>query len=150
MAADINAPSSSRRLLALQRRQEATRLRMAGLSFREIAQRVGVTPRRAWVMVQESLSEMRRDIEGNVAELRAMELARLDVAQAALWKRVLAGEDGAVSSLIRIMDRRAKLLGLDAPQQVAQTLSIEYDSGKRVESAFALLGVRAADDGEGN
>jgi len=119
---------------------------MGGLSYRDIAQRIGVTPRRAWVLVREALNEMRRDIEHNVPDLRAIEVERLDIAQAAIWKRVLDGDDAAVNSLLKIMDRRARLLGLDAPQQVSQTLSVEYDSGQRVEAAFALLGVKIPDE----
>lgn len=54
-------------------------------------------------------------------ELLSRELARLDVAQRALWKRVEDGNDWAIDRLLAIMDRRMKLLGLEAPKRVETT-----------------------------
>ena len=52
-----------------------------------------------------------------------MELDRLDVALDALADRIEQGDDRAVATMLRIQERRAKLLGLDSPdrQQVEVT-----------------------------
>jgi hypothetical protein len=50
----------------------------------------------------------------------------------ALWPQVLKGNQGAIDRALRVMERRAKLLGLDAPTRQEVTgaeggaLRIEY------------------------
>src|SRR5215208_1667353 len=52
-------------------------------------------------------------------EMRELENARLDRAQAAIWTQVLAGDYRAVMVFLQISQRRAKLNGLDSPAPVA-------------------------------
>ena len=40
------------------------------------------------------------------------------MAISALWPNVLAGKYGAIERLMQVLERRAKLLGLDAPVKV--------------------------------
>jgi hypothetical protein len=47
--------------------------------------------------------------------VRELELTRLDAMLLPLWRRVQAGEEKAIDRALRIMERRARLLGLDAP-----------------------------------
>ena len=69
-----------------------------------------------------------RAIDGREAEAvedhRALELARLDALQVAFWERVMAGDLKAASMVLRIIDQRSRLLGLDKPGQefAAQTV----------------------------
>jgi len=53
--------------------------------------------------------------------LRELENQRLDELQASLWDKALAGVLPAADRILRIMERRAKLNGLDAPQKIAPT-----------------------------
>lgn len=52
-----------------------------------------------------------------VEEHRKVEGERLNKAWKAISKRAFKGELTAIDSMLRIMDRRAKLLGLDAPSK---------------------------------
>ena len=47
-----------------------------------------------------------------VDELRELESARLDALQLAAWAKVEQGDLHAIEIVLKIMDRRAKLLGL--------------------------------------
>ena len=47
--------------------------------------------------------------------MRTLELERLDKLWFAMYRQATQGNQGAVDRCIRIMERRAKLLGLDAP-----------------------------------
>ena len=49
---------------------------------------------------------------------RATELMKLDEMEMALTKLARQGHEGAVDRVLRIMERRAKLLGLDEPDQI--------------------------------
>jgi hypothetical protein len=48
-------------------------------------------------------------------ELRRLEAERLDALLEAVWPEAMTGRRSAVESALRIMDRRSKLVGLDAP-----------------------------------
>jgi len=49
------------------------------------------------------------------AELVDLELARLDQLLVAMWPKAMQGSGWAVERCLSIMERRARLLGLDAP-----------------------------------
>lgn len=67
-------------------------------------------------------------IEHNEAEAvedhRALELARLDALQVPLWDKAMAGDVKAAGMILRIIETRSRLLGLDKPGsgQGAQTV----------------------------
>lgn len=113
--------TSPRRTAARQRRQQAIALRVEGNTFDQIAAALGCTRSAAWKMVQREIDEIVRDTRADAAELRALELARLDDAQRAIWDRVEDGHLPSIDRLLRISERRAKLLGLDAPMRIAPT-----------------------------
>lgn len=48
----------------------------------------------------------------------AEDLQRLAAAEKAIWPAVEKGDVTAIDRLLRIMERRAKLLGLDAPKRI--------------------------------
>lgn len=102
-----------------QQRVEALKLRIAGLSYRKIAKEVGVSVGMAHRYVTEALEEIRHDISEKADELRTLELERMDSMLAAIWPLIIEaqGEDGpnlaAVDRILRIMERRSKLVGLD-------------------------------------
>lgn len=104
-----------------QRRSEAYRLRVAGLSLRAIAARLNI-----------SHTQARRDVEGAFREWQSIELAdratlvaleseRLDLARLSLAPRVAKGDLGAVDRWIRISESYRRLHGLDAPMKIAPT-----------------------------
>lgn len=118
-----------------QRREQAIKLRMAGVRYEDIARQLGYASRGA------AACDVQRALASTIAEpseeMRALEVQRLDM----LWQNAmkvlsrhhvtvsngkvvtLDGEpvkdDGpvlqAIDRLLRIQERRAKLLGLDAP-----------------------------------
>lgn len=113
--------TSPRSLVALQRQQQAVELRRAGRSYREIACQVGIGVASAHRLVGAAIAEARTTVQEDVVELRALELSRLDGLLGTLWPKARQGDLQAVDRVLRIMERRAKLLGLDAPVKVART-----------------------------
>ncbi len=99
--------------LASYRRCRALELRAQGLSYEQIAQEVGYANRgTAYTVINHALQA--REAE-SVAELRAMEVARLDALQLALWGEAMAGDLRSVSVITRIIEARCRLLGLVEP-----------------------------------
>jgi hypothetical protein len=123
--------SVSARYTAAQRADEALRLRMLRLPYRDIAKRVGyANPGSAHRAVERALKNLPRE---NATALRTQELEALDVAQRAIMRMVLTGHLGAIDRMLRLMDARARLAGLYA---------IPNDSGvdefKTVLKAWAM------------
>jgi hypothetical protein len=93
------------------KRIRALELVAEGLSYDEVAEAVGYGHRgSAYRAVSRALKE--RLVDG-VDELRAVEVARLDRLQAAVWDEAMTGDLRAVNAVIRIIGQRARLLGLD-------------------------------------
>ena len=127
------------------------------MKYDEVARQVGYANRgTAHRAVAQALSE--RLVDG-IDELRALEVARLDAMQAALWPpQVEAGDTRASMTVIRIIDRRCRLLGLDATKRARQrfdTLVIgeesnpgeatdERERARTTRHEGALQGVRLA------
>jgi hypothetical protein len=97
---------------------ECLRLRLAGYSHREIAAQLGVAPSSAYKRVRHALDEINKTNLESAEQLRALELLRLDELLNALWDTAIAGDLRAVDRVLKVMERRAKLLGLDAPVKV--------------------------------
>lgn len=101
---------------------EAVRLRCAGYSFREIAERLGLPHHvAAWRLVHGALAEIRDSTSEAAAELRELTDQQLMQLLRAVWDRAISGEDDAAwDRALRVIDRRAKLHGLDMPQAQEQ------------------------------
>jgi hypothetical protein len=111
--------TSERRLRAIERQRQALELRKGGASFPEIAKALGYSgPAGAYQAV---MSALRRTLKEPAEEVRTLEVARLDAMLLALWTQVKQGNQGAIDKALKVEERRAKLLGLDAPAKVAPT-----------------------------
>src|SRR5262245_18532903 len=105
---------SPAKVQAAVRRKGAIDLRLQGMTYREIAQELGVTPTRARQLVSEALAALQKDTAESAEELRRLELDRLDQLQSGLWEEAADGNLKAVGAVLKIMERRARLVGLDA------------------------------------
>ena len=124
---------------AAERRAYVLEQRKGGSTYREIATAAikkfgvenlpkGYDERYAWMDVKAELTRIQSANAETAAEIRDIEMARLDRMQTALWSKVLQGHEGAIDRVLRIMQRRADLLGLDAPKKQDIT-----SDGKKVE-----------------
>lgn len=89
---------------------QALRLRETGAHYRQIGDALGVSTSTAHAYVSDALKELTREPAESVLQ---MELARLDTLTLSLWKDATAGHLKAIDRVLRIMERRAKLVGLD-------------------------------------
>lgn len=113
-------------------------LRTTGASYRTIAEQLGYRDASgAYRAVARLLT--RREAE-SVGELRTVEAKRLDEMQAGLWDKAKAGNLGAVREVIRIMERRARLFGMDAPVSVTVEGISETEFARRAAELLAVTG----------
>ncbi|MGW1071568.1 hypothetical protein [Streptomyces sp. NPDC002537] len=117
--------SRAQQAATAERRAKAIGLRLAGLDFDTIADRLGYSSRGAATKDLLRALEVRHAEQSAQAEvLRSVEVQRLDRLQAAAWALALQGDMRAIDTVVRIIDRRCRLLGLDAPARM-EVLSID-------------------------
>jgi hypothetical protein len=95
--------------------------------------------------VQDKLGRLDPVITANAERLRDLEARRLDQLTVSLAHGIPAGDLRAVVAAERLMERRAKLFGLDAPKQMDMTLQGELDLVDRL-AAPASAGRWGDDD----
>jgi hypothetical protein len=110
-------------------------LRRTGMSYAEIAQAVGYQgPGAAWKACQRALT---KTLQEPADEVRIIELVRLDAYLTYLQGKIERGDTRAIDTALRVGDRRAKLLGIDAPTK-AQVEVTTYD-GDSVDAEIQRL-----------
>ena len=117
--------SLTRQVRAHERHLQALELRKAGVTYEVIAGQLGYA--NASGARKAVVSALKATLREPAAELRELELARLDAMLLPLWRPVQAGDETAVARALRIMERRARLLGLDrktAEGEVPDTVKV--------------------------
>lgn len=121
--------STAQRAEAARKRAQAVSLRMAGVDWATIADRVGYrSPGAACTAVSEALKAAREEQTANAEELSTLIAMRLDRLQAAVWPQAIKGDPRSAEVALKVIDRRIRLEGLDAPMRVsveAETLGAE-------------------------
>jgi hypothetical protein len=127
----------------IDKERKALELRRAGATYDEIAQALGyATPQGAYLAYNRAIK--RTLVEGGAEEARQSELDRCDRLQRAYWAKAMSGDIQAGGIILKVMDRRARYLGLDAPikQQVEVTT---YEGGTEVDRELQRLIALLAD-----
>jgi hypothetical protein len=110
--------TSARAIEAARKKADALKMREAGATLQQIGDKHYRGDRsNAHRAITEALAEQAAE---NVEEVRKLENARLDAMLLGLWKNATRGDHQATGAVIRIMERRAKLNGLDAPIQTEE------------------------------
>lgn len=106
---------------------KALRYRRAGMSLARIAAKLGYADASGarYAIVEGMKAIVREPAE----EVRAMELERLDRLMLAIWPKATGKEPDydATDRVLKIMDRRAKLLGLDSARSESGDLTRGMD-----------------------
>lgn len=127
--------TSPRRIEAIERQKQALDLRKAGATYDAIAKKLEyANGSGAEHAVKAAL---KATIQDSADDVRRMELERLDALLLQMWTQTQKGNLGAVDRVLRIMERRSKLLGLDAPtkQEIAVTeVVIRRVSGRTINT----------------
>lgn len=118
---DVNA--AARAVVALQ-------LALEGHDYQTIANRAGYASKgAAFNAVQR---ELQRTLQPAADAIRTMEVARLDGLLTVYLPKAMSGDGWSMDRVLRIMERRAGLLGLDAKADAAaiagQVLIRRYDA----------------------
>lgn len=118
-----NAPSIQAKIRAA----KAVALRLEGKTFPEIARELKYNSQQAaYDAVMRTLKATQREPSD---ELRKLELERLDVMWPIHFLNAQAGDVQALAACMKVMERRALLLGLNAPVKVDSKTEVTSKEG---------------------
>ena len=123
--AEPAAPQAETPLDRVNRDLAILNMRLHGLTFHEIARKLPeagfgrISVSRIFAIVAKALRSCR---DQPAREVRQLELLRLDQLQSAHYQAAMGGDAAAATRVLSIMDRRAKLLGLDAGAEAVNSL----------------------------
>jgi len=150
--------SRAQRAQTAERRAKAIALKLAGLEYETIAQRLGYASRGACCTdIKRALAANLEQVQQSAEELRTLELMRLDRLQAAAWPAAAQGDPRVIDTVLKIMAERRKYVpGLEAPARSEVTLdyiddlirAAEEDLGRGAAAGQAALSA-GTETGEG-
>lgn len=111
-------------------------LRRAGLTWQRIAEEVGYADHTgAYAAYKRAI---KRTMQQPADELRNQEIDRIDRLQLAAWPNAMKGDTKSILTIVRLMERRAKLLGLDMPIKIEQEITT-WEGGESIDRAVKDL-----------
>lgn len=145
------------------KREQALHLKVTKRwSHAAIAAELGVTRQCVDTWLKKELETLAQSTQQHTRKLRAMENRTLDLMQGEIWDKAMSGNLMAVQTMLRLLERRAKLNGLDKDvravlppwlnMQTFNTLKVEASdeelralaSGRTPDRLAGLLGGPAA------
>lgn len=111
----------------IERRAMALSLRQKGYSYRDIAKAPSMvalnagapmSPNTIYDYIQAELMALREQTTLDSESVREMELGRLDLLIKSMFPRALKGDIGAGLAVLKVLESRRKLLGVDAPEKM--------------------------------
>ena len=110
---------------------------LAGMPYRQIAGALGVSLGTIAKDVKIILGRMQREQVKLATEHALIMLAQHDRMLNVLWSDVQGGKLDAIDRALRILERKARLLGLDKPEKLAWTNSSGEREANNVISIYA-------------
>jgi transposase-like protein len=114
--------------LVAERKRQAWELYKAGVTnFAEIARQLDVTRNTIWRYVHQGLNALAKDSLDDTRQYRDLEVARCDAQLANMWPLAVDPQQEpsvrlrAHEVVLRVAERRARLLGLDAAEKREHT-----------------------------
>ena len=111
-------------------------LRRAGLPWQRIAEPTGYADHTgAYAAYKRAI---KRTMQQPADELREQELDRVDRFQLAAWPNAMKGDTKSIMTIVKLMERRARLLGLDTPIKIEQEIT-NWDGNDSIDRAVKDL-----------
>lgn len=131
------------------RRRNALNMKKDGATYEQIAEALGYANKgHAYKDIQKSLAEVNKETTLAAEEYRALQNERLEIMFAAIWPRAVGMDPNtrgvdlrAAEMILKLMERQARLNGVDAPTKTEVTVSQGVDA--RIEELFSMLGVQS-------
>lgn len=109
--------------LSVTRRAEAVNYRVAGFTYQQIGDRMGVTDSAAHNLVRKSLADTRDVLREQVSEVRDVNFRRFEKLINRMWVKALPADVNAdldynaIKIILSAVEKQSRLMGAEAPQK---------------------------------
>jgi|TARA_Y100000593_G_C4279956_1_gene322230 hypothetical protein len=138
MAGNDQKKTKSRMVKAKDREKQVLELRRAGFSYEVIGKQVGMSRAGAYKCVKRHMDKIDNECTDLADDVRQLELQRLDEITSTIWPYVIQGQTQYIDRILKVMDRRAKYLGIDAPEKQEVRQEVIEDGSALSELARRL------------
>jgi hypothetical protein len=117
-------------------------MRIEGMTYADIGNKLGVSEPRAWKLVSEGLARLNEKMAEDAERLRRLSSEQIDLLLSAHLPKALAGDTKAAGVVLRALDSRAKLYGLvktPAAQPASPTENLDPDELRAEARRLGLL-----------
>jgi len=125
--------------------RQAWELRLGGWSHNDIGLHLGITRKLVTELLEQARKEVQEHAVASAAEERKEAAERLDQLLRSVWSQAKEGDLKAVTTVLSIEERRAKLNGLDAVSKSALDLT---SGGEPLKFTVTIPRVTRVDEGE--
>jgi hypothetical protein len=143
-------PSAAERLRAADRRRRVLQWRLMGVPFEQIGRQLDppCSAQRAHQLYTAALRDITREPAEAVVKA---DLERLDLLWRTALSHALAGSARWADVALRCLERRARMLGLDAPTKAEVRMTVEEvdQLDREIEQLLATRGLGNGDPGPG-
>ena len=134
-----------------EKERQVVQYRQGGATFDAIAKKLGYADESgARAAFKRAMERMRDDVLNN--EMRELHRQRLETALMAIWPDVVKGDLEAIKVMLKILERDAKLYGIDAPVKTEMEVTT-YDGNllrqRTREIVEAIREIRESPDSVG-
>lgn len=133
--------------VATVRGKDALALRCEGFTFEQIGARLSVSKQRAHQLVKDALAAVAAERKDLAEHQLAFELSQIDSVIRGMAAKSARGDAKAGMTILKAMERRAKLLGLDAPDKHEHLVDVRKLSDAELDTEIAHLAREAGAPG---
>lgn len=139
------------RAAAMERRAKVWQLRKAGVTYRQIGEKLGVSYEQVRRDCDYVLAEYAREAKDQAESWRTTQVQRCEDLILGLWSKASKGDPNSVRAMMAVFERQANLLGMDAPKkqeitgadggaiQVEQTIDVNVSREERQQRIIAIV-----------
>lgn len=113
------AAADAKKIKRAERRLEVLELRKAGATYTQISKALDISLATVSKDLRRALQEVEQRELAAAEDLRALDLGRLDALLRGVWPAATSGDVQSVKAAVTILERRARMLGIDAPKEHA-------------------------------
>lgn len=124
--------TTAKNIEVAEREKIAMQMRLGGATYEQIAKKLDVSTAAAYKIISRVIKRNRDAADESCEQVKEVELARLDVLTQRMMQEIIDKKGDAMAAtdrVLRIMQRRAALLGLDAATKTDVT-----SNGEKIET----------------
>lgn len=137
--------TASKRVVAADRRAKILELRKAGWTLAEIGKEMHIHPTRVHALLKDILKKLNDKMVDELQETITIEESRIDELLKAVWPKAKDGDVKATEMVLRLMERRARLRGLDRVEP-SQRVKFDQTSDAELLEQARLFGFNLSDE----